>query len=498
MSAKFIHKHKKAIRAGLRPSLFQGESTEGNTIFKYEQEVDISLVPDMTPVFGIQNLSLENERNANRSYLKYDNLDIDDLYTKEIKMTPQEMGGQGHSITSVIEDATGGVPEPTANSLHLISSKIEPIDRAHSRRIDETVDSWKELTSSVLHHPDAGGNQLNTRKQVVAPGTALVSGPLQVDARLEAIDDEKSMQIYVEADPTFGVMQTIVDHDPDGLGYRTSQTEQIKDDGYVMPAATFLTIAQSLVDKGNGKHSYKNKTISAWPVVVDQEEEEETGMEVLVTRTVVDKSALPTMTKGVARSVKSLTDLDEHKALYVERVIDANILTTSFTEYHNTKYYFPSYLDATNPFSAVTIETNVVISVNKTSDHEFSLPCRYVTTYLSSVTTVEEVFQFKAVDISFSTPSVHENNVLVDEGVVVFYIPYVYAVIDGVSQYDHSVLSYGISASSPTTTEYLALMGSEVLIADEISRWKYNLWKRTKVYMKLPDLSLGLSGYLSY
>tara|TARA_R110000803_G_scaffold90465_1_gene157850 strand:- start:2359 stop:3483 length:1125 start_codon:yes stop_codon:yes gene_type:complete len=282
-----------------------------------------------------------------------------------------------------------------------------------------------------------------------------------------------------------------------GLNWTITKTWVDATAGPPEPDANSLTQLYSVVKPYDRAHSTKETaTVSAWQVFTDEEEEPETGEEVLVERKIILPATM-TETKGESRKVKTVKILDEKKALVVTRTIDIAILSTTYTEYHNVKYYFPSYMDATNPMSIIDIGNfRVAASVNKSSDHEFTIPCRFATTYHTSAITPSEIFQFKAVDVNLSYPAISANNVLTDEGVVQF--SWVSSVDASTGDDQYSNMSYGISASSPTTTEYLALMGTEVLIIDEVVRWKYNLWKRTKVYLTIPDLSLGLDGYLSY
>lgn len=381
MSANSISPHIFQNRGELLRGIAQGNSTEGQTIRHYDQQVDAFHEPDYTPTFGVLEPRVDSEpKNRRRSRVSYDRLDIDDLFDWVTKQTPQELGGLDYTILKEWVDATGGPPSPLPNELHQIYSVVKPYDRAHSQRETATVDSWQIFT--------------------------------------------------------------------------------------------------------------------------DEAEEPETGLEVLIERKILDASTMPAETKGVAREVKTVKILDEKKALIITRTIDAAILSSTFTEYHNVKYYFPSYMDAGNPVSISDIFDKIVVTVNKSSDHEFTIPCRFETTYHTSAVTPAEIFQFKPIDINLSEPPIFANNVLTDEGVLQFSLPYVTGtdVVGGLStkQVETGFFSYGISASSPTTTEYLALMGTEVLIADEVTRWKYNLWQRTKVNLTIPDLSLGLGGYISY
>lgn len=463
----------------------------GQNVLRETREVDARHVPDFTPTFGLLDVRIQNEKNARRGKFTYLFLNTDDLFQpQQKKRVLEELGGVDVTTTTEIVDATAGLPAPTADGLLVAEASIRHFDRAHGIKETTTVASWAELKTKVATDPDAGGNRTVETKQVVAPATSVPTGSDVVSAELQEISPTKAMLVVKRAPDGFREKLSRLYTDNDGFGCSTQVTEQVKDLGFTPPALDYLTISQELLDNGNGKLLFRKKTISAWPVFIDTEEEPETGKKVTIRREILDVASLPVITYGEARKIKTLKNLDCRKASLVTREIDSSILTHTELEYHNVSYYFPAYLSPDKPFSIATVATSASsIATNRASDHTFKIPCRFEITYHSTIPTISEVFQFKPVDLKLDTPdfSVIENDVLVDGGVLSFYS-------------GSFPVTYNIPASSPTATEYLQMMadGDEVLIADDVSKWKFNLWKRIKVYMPIPDISQSLAGYLSY
>lgn len=471
--------------------------SDGQMQTHVEQRLPHGEYPVVTPRFGTLSEFVYNERNSKESWLSTLYIDTNDLYVPINRKLIGELGGEGIYEQEDTLDATGGVPALPANALLLIQSEIrDKKDRAHAIRVSTYVTEWVELLTVVNESPEAGGNKLQISEQVVAPNTVLPTDSTIIKAELKDIDSEKSLKRIISAPNGFGTLNTVNKIDSEAFGVQTTRAETQVDTGTAVPTPTYLTVGLTQQDLGNGKSRLVTTSVASWPTYVDQEEEHETGLEVLVTRQILDRAALPTITKGVARSWKTLKNLDNYKALYVNRVIDAAVLSTTFYEYHPVQYYFPAYLDPASPFYVLNAGLKSVIAVNKSSDHSFSIPCRFEITYHASVPSINEVFQFKPVDLNLISPDwrLEERNVLMDAGTLQFRHYYE----DGMGGTSYVDVSYAIPASDPTATEYLADMGTEVLIADDVTRWKFNLWRRTKVFMTLPDISLGLSGYLTY
>lgn len=234
-----------------------------------------------------------------------------------------------------------------------------------------------------------------------------------------------------------------------------------------------------------------------WPEQTDYEEESETCREISVLRRI--HSSDPGLSGPTPRFMYSVQQLDDYKWLETIREIEVGILSYTLNEQHNVEYYFPSYLDATDPFFVVSFGSGFSIASNKSSDVSLKLPARFETTYHTSPPAASTLFQFVPIDIDFAATNslrIYAQNVITDGGTLQFRGAYPDpGAIGGWTWVD---LDFEFGASSPTTTAYKALMGTEQLIGEEISRWKFCLWKRTKIFLTLPNLNLTLGGGVGY
>lgn len=210
----------------------------------------------------------------------------------------------------------------------------------------------------------------------------------------------------------------------------------------------------------------------------DYEEEPTSSKRVTVSRTLVDVASTPAV-NATAGSVVTQKQTFSNKALRITRTIDPSILTETFIERHYVDYFFPAYLDADDPFTIVAGGW----APNKSGDQSLKVLGRFEITYHTAPTTPGSIFQFKTIDLHAQTYDYRliVNDVIADAGSMVLVFG----------------TTYSWFASSPSTTEYLALMGTEVLIIDDCVKWKYNLWRRTKVYITLPTLTEGF-GSIGY
>ena len=433
-------------------SLKNDAETEALTQYVLSQSVDAEFKQDLTPRFGVLNSVVENDgENAARARHTMVIFDYDDLYTLDAKDRKiLDSLGAGQAITkNDWVDATEGLPDPPEETLLRVDSSIQRIDRAHAKQSYTDVSEWC---------PRVSINEMDARAQ----------------------------------------------------GGRTRTTKQVVANDFEIPASdnTFNTIDLGLAYLGKAKKEYtKVEVLDDYIDLNSEEEEPETGLKVSVTREL--RNAKPVITAGTARIVDSQQRVDRLRWLLTQREIEQAILydseqgewdvnPTVWTEYHNVRYYFPSYLNPDAPFDIANHGAGgYVLVTNRSSDHNFSVPCRFEITYHAVQPNADEVFQFKPIDMKLqaSTHSiVNERDVLVDGGTLRFYHTFNNA--DGESEGIH--INYEFPDSSPTATEYLELMGTEVLIGSENSRWKFNLWKRVKIYMTIPNLQSGLGGSLIY
>jgi len=476
----------------------------GQRVLRYDQEVDQRFTPDFTPEFGKLDVGIQNNQNARRSHFQYVILDTEDLF-EPLDQTrfQRDFGGVNLTTRTEILDATSGLPATADDTLLVVNSTVEHLDRAHAIRKTTTVDRWAQLDKINPKDPEAGGNKTIERSQVVAKGTTPPSGVNVLSAEIRDLTESQALLVYKFAPDGFRSKFSYFDTDEDGLGCKTVVEEKIVEPNFTRPETDYLTVEQKLVDLGNGKLQFVKKSVTSWPTFTDYEEDPETGLRVEVKREILNRDDMPTIDYGEAGKIKRLKILDCRKALLVTRTANiSSFESKTIQEYHNVSFYFPSYLDPANPFSiqgfrrTVDTETGAEtyatsVTTNRTSDHTFKIPCKFVITFHSAPPTISEIFQFKPIDLRLESSAfrIFENDVLCDAGILAF------RDADTAAR-----LTFNIPASSPTASEYKEMMRlrSEVLIADDITRWNYNLWKRVRVYLKMPDIRLTLGGYLSY
>jgi len=162
---------------------------------------------------------------------------------------------------------------------------------------------------------------------------------------------------------------------------------------------------------------------------------------------------------------------------------------------------------------------------NEKPGQTLTVPAEVITTYHPLRPLAPEVFQFYTSKFSASVgfnyniwPAYHQNrlgqtnlsfnDLIVDETPVIWKCE-----ISGGGVYDIGMtlsimckddpawVSYGASTftntlekslpeSVPNATEYLAMMAANtrILVGVEIEPWKYNLWKQTRTYIRMPNL----------
>lgn len=281
-------------------------------------------------------------------------------------------------------------------------------------------------------------------------------------------------------------------YDQQALGAATEEVRYRVDKDKTMPTPTWLTL-DMFIDQPTRNQAWlhhKYLTGASWPTHVDYEEDAETGLPVSVTRTFA--SSLPSDTSGTARQHQTRRRVNELLWMNTVREIDSDILTTSYIEWHEVDFWFPPYLDASTPLILLTNGDTVAIMPNKRSDHQAKVSCKFTTTYHTSIPTLDTLYQFLPIDIHFQFTnglSFTMNNVITDGATV--NIP--------VSDPTTSTVTAQATwpASEPSTTQYLADIGTTKTINDDITRWKFNLFKRVKVEMVIPDFEVTLNGTIT-
>lgn len=425
----------------------------GNVVIETDKQVNHGA--DVTaPEFGLLESTVYNEKNSNKSRRKDRRIDVENLVTATDKAHQglESMGADSLTITRDYVELPAAEPD----SGHLVvESEISFIDEKNGLKTTKAVDSWQPRVSKNQADPEADGEATTLTKRVVAAADA-------------------------------------------------------------WPVRTLSTLSATRTQIGEDKFLQAVKVLdSARTPLVSTEEEPTTGKKVTITRTIHD-SAPAFNVDGTARFVTSVKHAGKDRWVKTVREIDPSILTTTFQEYHPVEYLFPAYLDEDTPFLIFeAAEDQTLINTLRSASQRLRVPCLFEITYHATLPTLSSIFQFKPVDIVLRTPegAISEQNVLTDGAVITFRLKatpeYLQALFEKYKRGDISWatylerspgadVSFEFPASSPTTTAYKALMNNVVLIADDMMRWKYNLYRRVKVWMKIPDLATSLDGSISY
>ena len=476
----------------------QDESTEGNTKWSEDQLVREGDLP-LPAVFGMTSSRVYNERNKNKSRREDTFIDTTDLHTLENVETDglSELGADDIQVDTKVVNVTTGTAGLLSSGNLVLEDSIQELDRVHGRQSTKTVAAWEPRTTVTKKDPDAGGEDTIDTRQVVANATAW---PTATETTLglsrQQIGEDKFLQSHKVA---AALGDTTEENTFGASGCPTTTTTTREATTFVMPATTLAMVNQTLSKSdGHGKTYSVTVLDSGWPTLVSSEEEPTTGMKVTSTKTVLD-AAPAFSTTGTGRFMSMVNHTGCGRWTKTVKEIHADILTTTFTEFHSVDYSFPAYLDESNPFWIINLGSNVVVNSVRASSHRFKIPCRFDITYHTTVPVASEVFQFKPVDVVLRANdfTINERKVITDGATLSLRMP---VVEEGGTNTLSDEISFEFPASSPTTTAYKVLMAdnTEVLIADDASRWKYNLWRRVKVIMPMPDLTQGLDGSLIY
>lgn len=487
----------------------QSEETRGNTLYTQEYEVPHGSGPSGNQ-WGLLESTVYNKGSKNKSWRRDVYVKTDDIYTLEdLKHDGLEkLGAENLTVAETLRKA--GTETVQKGNL-VIEDVIDRIDRFHSRQTTTTVDAWQQRVDLDRYDPDFG--EVSTTRKVKASGAAWGIDSETIAAKREHIGNDKFLETIVNADQGLGSNTQRDTENTFGFdGCPTTTTVTKEASSFTMPTLTDAMVSQKLRDVNGLYKEYEVTTMDGGISALTKtsyEEEPQTGKKVTVVRNVT--SSEPTFdTNGSAREVVDVRQTGCSRWLTTTRTIDASILSETFYEYHSVEYDFPSYLDEDTPvLNHATGSVAQLINVVKSSSFRFKVPCEFRITYHTSAPSAAEVFQFKTVDIDINTGDyrLSERNVLTDGFAVrVKVLNQLFKWLGGrlgsstVPAYMLHDVVFQFGASSPTTSEYKDYMtnGNTALILEDSSRWKYNLWRRVKVYMTFPDLTSDLSGSLIY
>lgn len=484
----------------------QDASTKGNTQWTNDQMVQHGEEP-LDGRFGLLSSTIYNEKNANKSYRKDVYVDAEDLHTLPVQVHKglDELGGENVHVGMSLVNISAGLPAQEEGHL-ILNHQIKGLDRFHGEETLETVEAWTPRLTIVKNDPEAGGAETTTIKQVVSEAAEWPTADGTIRRERTQIGHDKHLQVHKFAtDGEFGELTSVDSFG--GNGCPVEIIEQRVPNDFVMPGVTLEVLAQKLeaIDGQTKKYS-KVELINGWPTLISYEEEPSTGKRVKVTRTMHD--ALPeTAANGTARFVSDVEHVSCGRWAKTIREIDSTILSTTYVEHHTMDFGIPAFLHASTPILKADSAGTSALYPLKSSEYTIKVVGRHEITYHASAPTPSSLFFFRTVDVDFRLGDhfIRVNNVLTDGATVsvrVYRDAYknatypIESIPENLLNIMTVLLSVTFGASTPTTSEFLGSIagGPEILIAEDCSRWNFNLWRRVKVYIRVPALAAPTGG----
>lgn len=299
------------------------------------------------------------------------------------------------------------------------------------------------------------------------------------------------------------------------------------------PSATYLDIAIQDKKIAIGKKLRTRFSVAAWLDFVDYEVDAETQESVIVTKRVLDKATYAF--EKEARVDVSVKQLDHLRVLETRRELSSGVFGKSFKTTKNIQYRFPGWLVPGQEYQMLEFFTSryFVGGLNEKNGQVLTVPADVYISYHPTKPLAPDVFQFFTASFAVSVGTSHEfldppiktnagttslsfNDLIVNDAECVW--KNVVTGPSGNPQIGVTVMNIGNAAatwlsaygltwshtlqtrlpeSKPNASLYVQMMeeGYEVLVGVEIEQWKYNLWRQTRTYIKIPNLMTpGLAG----
>jgi len=154
------------------------------------------------------------------------------------------------------------------------------------------------------------------------------------------------------------------------------------------------------------------------------------------------------------------------------------------------EFDFPSFLDADEPFYVLDSNGPSVIIPNQTKGRRVTVPMERWTQYFSSRPSTTPIYQFypRDIEVILDSQTFKISNVLCDAFSITMNYPGRQDSTPG-SNLTYETFTGDFSATNPSTTQWLAKVGRSILVREEITRWKFNLWRRVQYRLIVPELS---------
>jgi hypothetical protein len=497
----------------------------------YEETIPQGSAPDVG-TFGIFEPYVYNERNHTQSRHRFVQIDVNAAAITFRYRTADD--------GSVLKETREVVPVNTAlpaGSLNLLNATRQRMDGNHEMMVKETLETFPIINGYEQASDSFGGLDVKVSRQRVAsaePGNLGVEG---VSAEGETAERMQLRKIEVTT-PAGLERVTLRDWVPSLQASQVMRTVEVvgTNDN---PSATYLDVAIQDKKIAIGKKLRTRFSVAAWLDFVDYEVDSETNEPVTVTRRIRDKATF--VYAKEARVEIEAKQLDHLRVLETRKELSSAVFGKSFKNTRNIQYRFPGWLV---PGQEYYIYDNIIYSgatisyiagLNEKPGQTLTVPATTYTSYHPSRPLAPEVFQFFTSSITanvdneflsqLAIASTLDKDVytllrkqpIVINDLIVNETPAVWrAYKASASLYIH-VLSrtqptwigavYGgswtytkvldLPESKPNASLYVQMMQEayEVLVGVEIEQWKYNLWRQTRTYIKIPNLMTpGLAG----
>ena len=394
--------------------------------------------------------------------------------------------------TSVDESIVAAGTQPDALSQAIVSSVIEPIDSAKSRKV--TITSIGPTTLSGGQKKEGLLGKTEILEEIVASGTSPDDlSQTIVSSNVDPIDSSKSKKTtIVSIGPTSLESTSLVDS---AVGQVSATVSQSIVSPSTTPAGGKLVLQDQISAIDEAKARRETVTVSSYPNLTTYDLDEQLNVVVINERTVIDHN-----TPYVAPPLVLTSNdrpIDQWKTLRITSRM-ANLPPTR-TEYKTQQFTFPAILDSvivnslSLGFGRVPISDdesdyrtgiNKYVSVQPVLRPALSIPTsiRIVTTFYSSQPTPDPIFQISTQNVSFNGSLFAFNF-----GDVILNNLTIGPIVANTYDMRYSGLSESVSfpASIPNRTTYNSLIGTEVVIFSDVEYYRAGIWFKRTGYVVL-------------
>jgi len=427
-----------------------------------------------------------------------------------LNSTPTLLGNQneqgllGDKSTTESIVAAGALAD--ALSISILSSQVEPIDSVRSRKI--TVTSAGPTSLSGGQKKEGLLGETSVDESIVAAGTQpdALSQTI-VSSVIEPIDSAKSRKVTITS---IGPTTLSGGQKKEGLLGKTEILEEIVASG-ASPDDLSQTIVSSNVDPIDSSKSKKTTIVSTGPTSLESTSLVDSAVgqvSATVSQSIVSPSTTPSGGKLVLQD--QISAIDEAKAKRetvtvssypelttydLDEQLDVVIINERAVIDHNTPYVAPPLVLTSNdrpidqwPISVDESEyrtgINQYVSVQPVLRPALSIPTsiRIVTTFYSSQPAPDPIFQISTQNVSFNGSLFGFNF-----GDVICNSVSIGPITANSFDMRYSGLSESISfpASIPSRSSYQAQIGLERVIFSDVEYYRAGIWFKRTGYVTL-------------